>query len=143
MKPGHFRLYATTFGLLIAALASFRLWQVSRPPAAGSWTPAHLALPLDATTDRLQVLVDRAPIGEALEGRRLSISKDGNVLPLGASDVSIRLNEVDRIRAARIPGMLALAALAGGGFVLLAIGLATPLIGAFRPHGLVELHLAA
>jgi hypothetical protein len=142
MSSGRFRFFATTFGFLICALAAFRLWQLANEPVNTRWTPVHLALPLDATADRFEVLVGGTPLPKAIEAKRLSIASDSNILPLSASDVSVRVNNYDRRRVARMPGMLALAAAAGGGFVLFVIGLVTPLIGAFRPHGLVDLHLA-
>jgi hypothetical protein len=142
MSSGLFRFFAITFGFLVCGLAVFRLWQLANEQVNTWWTPVHLALPLDATTDRFEVLVGGTPLPKAIEAKRLSIASDGTVFPLSASDVLVRVNNHDRNRVARMPGMMALAAAAGGGFVLFVIGLVTPLIGAFRPHGLVDLHLA-
>lgn len=139
----HFRFYATLFGLLICALASFRLWQLWNQPQDAYWTPAHLAMSLDTTSDRFEMLVGTAPLGKVLDERRLLVRSGDSWLPVTATDVSFRVNNYDRARVMRIPAMVAFAALAGGAFVLFVIGLVTPLIGAFRPHGLVDLHLTA
>jgi hypothetical protein len=51
------------------------------------------------------------------------------------------VNNYERVRLARIPMMLALAAGVGAGFVLFLIGLFTPLIASLHPDELVDLHL--
>ncbi len=137
----HFRSYATLLGLLVAALASYGLWQLWHVPADAAWTPAHLSLPLETTADRFEVLVNGQPLAKAAAEKHVLVAKDGSFQPIAPTEVTARVNNVDRARAARMPYMLWLAAALGGGLVLFVIGLCTPLIGAFRPHGLVDLHL--
>jgi hypothetical protein len=139
----HFRFYATTLGLLVCALCLYKLYTLWDQPRDAYWNPAHLALPLDAAKDRFEILVQGKPLARAVDEKRVSIAVDGSILPLASSEVTVRVNDYDRQRTARIPVMLWLAATAGGAFVLFVIGLVAPLIGVLRPHGLVDLHLTA
>lgn len=143
MERSHFRFFALAFGLLVCALSLYKLFLLfTPPPAEAAWTPAHLALPLSSTSDRFEVLVKGAPLASSLEAQKLLVGLEGGgAETLSKSDLTVRVNDQDRIRLSRMPLMLGLAGLAGGAFVLLVIGLFTPLIGAFRPHGLVDLHL--
>lgn len=141
MTTSHFRFFAIVCGLLVCALASFGLYQLWNRPVEAGLTPASYAPPLEKTADRLEVLVSHVPLAKAIAEQRLSITVDGNTVPVSAADVTVRLHEGDRVRIATVPRMLGLAAAAGAGFVLLVVGLLTPLIGEFRPHGLIDLHL--
>ncbi len=53
----------------------------------------------------------------------------------------MRVNEAEKVRAARVPSLLWLSAMAGGGLVLFIVGLFAPKIGAYKQHGLIDMHL--
>jgi hypothetical protein len=143
VTTSHFRLFAIVVGLLVSAASSYRVFQLLNPPASDPWTSALYAPELEATADKLEVLVAGVPLGRAIaEGKVVAVDR-GTLVPLKASDVKVRLNNEPASRLAAVPSMLLFSALAGGGFVLLVIGILTPLIGLFRPHGLVDLHLTA
>ena len=141
MDRSHFRLWATSLGVVVLALSCYQLWRVWQQPRDDYWTPPHLAMSLDDARDRLEVLVAGTPMAKVLGDKRLSLVADGNAIPVGPAEVQVRVNDYARVRLMRLPTMLTLAAVAGGAFVLLVIGLFTPLIGAFRPHGMADLHL--
>jgi predicted short-subunit dehydrogenase-like oxidoreductase (DUF2520 family) len=143
ITTSHFRLVAIVCGLLVSAGASYRVWQLSAQPVGDTWTPAIYAPGLEATADKLEVIVSGVPLAKAVAEQQLSMATNGNLVPVKSSDVKVRLNNEPAIRAASISAMLGYAALAGGAFVLLVIGLLTPMIGAFRQHGLIDLHLPA
>jgi len=140
---GHFRLFAIVCGLLIATGASYRVWQLSSQPIAEKWTPAIYALGLETTADRFEVLVAGVPLAKLVADQQLMTASSGNLVPVKGSDIKVRMNNEPAIRTAAVPTMIGFAALAGGGFVLLVIGLVAPMIGALRQHGLVDLHLTA
>ena len=139
----HFRSYAISVGLIVCLLSCYRLLTLWNQPADAFWSPAHLALSMDATKDRLEVLAQGKPLAAAIEAKQVYIVANGVSVPLTVSDVGIRVNDYDRQRTMRIPAMMAFAAVAGGGFVLFLIGLLTPAISVLKPHGLVDLHLTA
>ena len=141
MKKSHFGLYAVLAGLLILAGSLTMFRRVWLQPKDADWTPPHLAMALDNTTDRFEILVGGTPIQKVLDAKGISIAKDGNMVPLAAADVQVRVNNYEKNRLERLPLMIVWAAVAGGALVLLLIGLFTPMIGAFRPPNIVDLNM--
>lgn len=141
MTRSHFRFFALAVGLLVCAVASFRIWQLWTQPPGDVWTPAHLALPLQTEATRFEVLVAGEPLARAVEQRRVQVTPVGKTEPVTLTEVLVRANNHDRAVLELVPKLLALSAVAGGALVLFLIGLFTPMIGAFRQHGLVDIHL--
>jgi hypothetical protein len=141
MPKSHFRLFALLGGGVVLALAIAGFWRVESQPLDPTWTPAHLALPLSTTADRIEVLVADVPLQKAIADQRLTFATDAG--PRAVTQASVRVNNLEQLRAARVTPLLVLSAVAGGAFVLFVIGLFTPRIGAFKQHGLVELHLTS
>lgn len=141
MPKGHFRLFALLGGGIVLVVALAGLWRVQSQPLNATWTPAHLALPLSTTADRVEVLVGDMPLQKAVAEKRLTLATDaGQKVVLEAT---VRVNNAEQLRANRVTPLFVLAAVAGGAFVLFVIGLFAPHIGAFHQHGLVDLHLTA
>lgn len=143
MQKSHFRLWALLGGGVVLVLALAGLWRVQNAPVDTSLTPAHLAPPLSSVADRFEVLVGGVPLQKAVTDKRLMLAGENGAATILVSDASVRINDAERVRAARVPSLLALSAMAGGGFVLFLIGLFTPRIGAFKQHGLIDAHLDA
>ncbi len=141
MQKGHFRLFALLGGGLVLVLAAAGIWQVHDRPLDSTWTPAHLALPLSSTTDRLEVLVADVPLQKAIAEKRLTVLTTAG--PLVVAEATVRVNNAEQLREARFLPLVALAAIGGGALVLFVIGLFSPRIGAFHQHGLIDLHLTA
>ena len=139
MPKGHFRLFALLGGGIVLVVALAGIWLVQNQPVNATWTPAHLALPLSTTSDRIEVLVADVPLQKAVAEKRLIISTDAGLKPV--LEAMVRVNNADQIVAARFTPLLVLSAVAGGAFVLFLIGLFAPHIGAFHQHGLIDLHL--
>ena len=141
MPKGHFRLFALLGGgiVLVVALAGF--WRVLSQPLDATWTPAHLALPLSTTADRVEVLVADMPLQKAVAEKRLTVATDAG--PKVVLEATVRVNNLEQLRADRATPLLVLSAVAGGALVLFIIGLFAPRIGAFHQHGLIDLHLTA
>ena len=141
MQKSHFRLWALLGGGVILVLALGGLWKVQTAPVDATLTPAHLARPLSSTTDRFEVLVASVPLQKAIADKRLMLAGENGAAAIVVPEATVRTNDADRVRAQRVPSLLALAAMAGGGFVLFVIGLFAPRIGAFKQHGLIDMHL--
>lgn len=140
MPKSHFRLFALLGGGIVLVLAVAGLFRVQNQPLDATWTPAHLALPLSTTADRIEVLVADMPLQKAVAEKRLTVATDAGQKVV--MEATVRVNNADQLRENRFMPLLALSAIAGGSFVLFVIGLFAPRIGAFHQHGLIDLHLA-
>lgn len=141
MQKSHFRLWALLGGGVVLVLALAGFWQVQSAPVDTSLTPAHLAPPLSSVADRFDVLVGGVPLAKAIADKRLMLVGENGAASVVVSDAAVRINDADRVRAERVPSLLALSAIAGGACALFLIGLFTPRIGAFKPHGLIDMHI--
>jgi hypothetical protein len=141
MQKSHFRLWALLGGGVILVLALAGFWWVQSAPVDTSLTPAHLAPPLSSVADRFDVLVEGIPLAKAIADKRLFLAGENGAASVVVTDAAVRINDAERVRAGRVPSLLTLAAIAGGGFVLFVIGLFAPRIGAFKPHGLIDMHI--
>jgi hypothetical protein len=139
MQKSHFRLFALLGGGVVLALAIAGIWLVQGKPLEPVWTPAHLALPLATTSDRIEVLVADVPLEKAVADGRVTVMTDAG--PRVVREALVRVNNADQLREARFLPLLLLSAIGGGALVLFVIGLFAPRIGAFHQHGLIDLHL--
>ncbi len=141
MKHNHFRLFAILIGLAACAGCAYGVWHFWKMPAEGHWTVGAFSPPLAQASDRLEVLLAAEPILKLAEQQAVVLKQKTSETPVTAEMLTVRLNNYDRVRFAKVPVMLGLAAGAGAGLVLLLIGLFTPLIKALKPPEIVEMHL--
>jgi hypothetical protein len=139
MPKSHFRLFALLGGGVVLALAIAGFWRVTSLPLDPTWTPAALAPPLSTTADRFEVLVADVPLQKAIADQRLTVTTDAGFRVV--TQATVRVNNLEQLRAARVTPLLVLSAVAGGAFVLFVIGLLAPRIGALKQHGLIDMHL--
>jgi len=83
------------------------------------WTPPTMALSLTESQDRVRIYARGTPLETLLGAKRLWIRDEAGSSPLVAPEISLRLNNWDRVRAARLPMLLVYAAACGAGVVLL------------------------
>lgn len=141
MKHNHFRLFAILIGLAACAGCAYGVWHFWKMPAEGHWTVGAFSPPLAQASDRLEVLLAGEPILKLAEQQAVVLKQKTSETPVTAEMLTVRLNNFDRDRFAKVPLMLGLAAGAGGGLVLLLVGLFAPLIKALKPPDIVDLHL--
>ena len=79
------------------------------------WTPMMLLVPLAESGDRVQVYFHRKPLGSLAQAGQLQVGDD----VVSTGDIGFRFNNWDRIRAQRIPILLANAAAFGVGATIL------------------------
>jgi len=82
------------------------------------WTPHPLMIPLTQATDRVEVYVRGKPLPTLLEAGQLRVIGEASGSVLATSDVGVRFNNWDRIRAQRIPILIGYAAMCGATAVL-------------------------
>lgn len=77
------------------------------------WTPPSLMVPLNEAADRARVYIGGKPLTDLVGAGQLRIADGASSSVVGASDIAFRLNNYDRVRAQRIPLLLAYAAMCG------------------------------
>src|SRR5438094_8136202 len=107
------RLYLIIFGgtFFLVSCASLIRFYAERD--ASWWTPRNSPVSLEESRDRVEIYVRGMLLQDALRSGRLQLLKDSGASSLNSSDIGIRLNNRDRVKAMRIPAMIASAAAAG------------------------------
>jgi len=95
---------------LIPAIALYR--ELSKRPDIW-WTPPSLMVPPTEAADRVQVYIGGKPLMVLVGAGQLRIGDSAASGVVAASDIGFRLNNYDRVRAERIPLLLAYAAMCG------------------------------
>ena len=85
------------------------------------WTPPALAASLTESQDRVQVYVRGKPLDAVLNEGKLRITEETGSHTVGASEISLRFNNWDRVRVTRLPILLFYAAACGAGALLVLI----------------------
>jgi hypothetical protein len=111
------------FGGIFFLMSALQLVRYFVQPAGIWWTPKTLALPLADTSDRVEVYVRDIGLAEHVRAGRLQVLGDTGARPVTESDVRLRFNNWDRIRAARIPSLLSAGIVLGAAGVVFLLGL--------------------
>ena len=83
------------------------------------WTPMNHALPLDDARDRVLIYVQGQELEERLERGNLFLRTEAGTAAVSPSDVVLRFNNWDKIRASRLPIVALAAAMTAVGLVLI------------------------
>src|SRR5215510_11167903 len=89
--------------LLIPAI---QLYQFFRQSDAIWWTPRAMMIPLVESQDRVEIYVGDTHLLTLLETGQILVTTGSTTRVVTPSDVGLRLNNWDRVRAARIPLLL-------------------------------------
>ncbi len=83
------------------------------------WTPMNHALSLDDARARVLIYVQGQELEERVERGELFLRTEAGTAAVSASDVALRFNNWDKIRASRLPIAALAAALTAVGLVLI------------------------
>ena len=89
------------------------------------WTPPNMSLPLTESADRVRIYARDRPLSALLEAGQVRLVEDGRASALTPSEVTLRFNNRDQVRAAQLPWLLIPAAACGAAalmFLLLMTG---------------------
>ena len=100
------RTFLLIFGGAFFVLSALQIVRFLNQPADIWWTPKALGLPLADTSDRVEVYVRDVGLQEHLKAGRIQLLTDTGATPVTESDMRLRFNNWDRIRAQRIPSLL-------------------------------------
>jgi hypothetical protein len=121
--PTQVRRFWLIFGIAIFLIPASHLFRFFTQRSDIWWTPKALSVPLLESSDRVQIHVRGELLQEQLRAQRLRVLTDQGSITLTDSDVTLRFNNYDRVRAEQIPTLLTAAGGAGvaGVFVLLSL----------------------
>ena len=74
------------------------------------WTPQTMLVPLAESADRVEIYVRGRPLAALLQTGQIRIAEDARIGALIPSEIGLRFNNWDRVRAERLPGLLVSAA---------------------------------
>ena len=111
--PPRVRLVHATLSLVLFIVAAASLYGELSRRSDIWWTPYAMLVPLAESTDRVEIYARGKPLAPLLQTGQLRIAEDGASSTLAASDVGLRFNNWDRVRAQRLPLLLAYAAACG------------------------------
>ena len=108
--PHRIRLLLSALSLILFFVAAVPLYRELSGRSDIWWTPHVMLVPLAESKDRVEIYARGKPFVDLLQAGQLRIAEDGGVSALATSDVGLRFNNWDRVRAERLPMLLAYAA---------------------------------
>lgn len=115
--------YLLLFGGLFLLTSTAQLYRFLHERSNIWWTPQGRLVPLAGSHDRVEIYARGRSLGVLLDGGQVQITPAAEAGALRASEVGLRFNNWDRVRAERLPGLLIAAATAGAAAVLVLLGL--------------------
>jgi len=111
--PPHLRLLYSGLMAGFLVLAGLPVVRELARPRDIWWTPKALMIPLDQGRDRVEIYARGRSLGALLEAGQLRVGEGSGSTVLAKSDIGLRLNNSDRVRAERLPVLLGSAAMCG------------------------------
>jgi hypothetical protein len=118
-----FRKYLLIFGGVFFLMSAVQLARFFGQPSNIWWTPMALGVPLRDSSDRVVVYVRDRALAEHIKAGRLLLQADTGAVPVTESDVRLRFNNWDRVRADRASSIIGVAICLGASGVFFLFGL--------------------
>ena len=117
--PPRIRFLFSTMMLALFFVAALPLYRELSRRRDIWWTPRTMLIPLAESTDRVEIYAVGQPLTALLQTGQVRLAEGTSVRVLTGSDLGLRFNNWDRVRAERLPGLLASAAGCGVAVLLL------------------------
>jgi hypothetical protein len=111
--PPRIRLLFSVMNLALFLVAAAPLYRELTQRSDIWWTPPAMVVPLAESRDRVEIYVRGKSLAALLQVGQVGITENGAMSTLTTSDVALRFNNFDRVRAQRLPVMLTNAAACG------------------------------
>ena len=116
--PPRIRFLFSTMMLALLFVAALPLYRELSRRRDIWWTPRTMLIPLAESTDRVEIYAVGQPLTALLQTGQVRLAEGTSVRVLTGSDLGLRFNNWDRVRAGRIPLLLGYAAAFGAGAML-------------------------
>src|SRR5438876_10013400 len=111
--PPRIRFLYSSLSVTVFLIAAVPLYTELAQRSDIWWTPHAMAVPFTESTDRVEIYARGKPLAALLQAGQLRIAEDGGCTVLAPSEVGLRFNNWDRVRAERLPLLLVYAAVCG------------------------------
>jgi len=111
--PLRIRLVYSSLAVVFLVIAAVPLYRELSRPSDIWWTPRTMLVPLAGSRDRIEIYARGRLLQSLLEGGQVRIADDAGSSTLAASEVGLRFNNWDRVRAERLPILLGYAVVCG------------------------------
>jgi len=99
--PPRIRLLYSSFTVVLFFMAAVPLYRELSRPSDIWWTPRTMLVPLTASQDRVEIYARDRPLRTLLDAGHARIADESGSSVLTASEVGLRFNNWDRVRAER------------------------------------------
>jgi len=111
--PPRIRLVFSALSLVFFLMAAVPLYRELSRRSDIWWTPHAMAVPFTESKDRVEIYARGKPLAALLQAGQLRIAEGGGCTVVAPSEVGLRFNNWDRVRAERLPLLLVYAAVCG------------------------------
>jgi len=111
--PPRIRLVFSALSLVFFLMAAVPLYRELSRRSDIWWTPHAMAVPFTESKDRVEIYARGEPLAALLQAGQLRIAEGGGCTVVAPSEVGLRFNNWDRVRAERLPLLLVYAAVCG------------------------------
>jgi hypothetical protein len=126
---GLFRFLFLIFAAVLLLVSATQLYRFSQERADSWWTPRGMSVPLEAGHHRVRVYLRGKELDELVARRQLLLQDESGTRVVTRTDVGLRFNNWDRVRAERIPSLLIYGFIVGAAAALLLSGVIMTLVG--------------
>src|SRR5881628_102021 len=111
--PPRIRFLYSSLSVTVFLIAAVPLYTELAQRSDIWWTPQAMLVPLAESADRVEIYARGRPLAALLQAGQVRVVEDAGSRALAASDVGLRFNNWDRVRAERLPRLLLYAAACG------------------------------
>ena len=104
--PPRIRLFFSALSVMLFFIAAVPLYSELSRRSDIWWTPRAMIAPFAESKDRVEIYARGKPLAALLRAGQLRIAEDGGCTVVAPSDIGLRFNNWDRVRADRLPLLL-------------------------------------
>ncbi|PYN75748.1 MAG: hypothetical protein DMD97_14270 [Candidatus Rokuibacteriota bacterium] len=108
--PPRIRLFFSALSVMLFFIAAVPLYSELSRRSDIWWTPHAMIAPFAESKDRVEIYARGKPLAALLQAGQLRLAEDGGWTVVAPSDIGLRFNNWDRVRAERLPLLLVSAA---------------------------------